>query len=117
MPGSYSVQLKARSTPSSSVTSRAVPMGVASRSSVRVSGGAFAVGIGLGPLRGGDLVSVGGPEMLRGVGSPGPPGLRAGQEFGWRRPLAAFVSHAAHEADVGLREGVGFAQFAKRDVL
>ena len=59
---------------------------------------------------------VGRPEMLRGIGAPGPPGLGAILQFGRARPRAV-ARGAAQQADVAGRKGIGLPHGAQRDVM
>src|SRR5450432_1682058 len=110
---SKSSHSSAHNAPSASVTSKAMPIGVCSRSSPEVSGGFVFMWF----PRCDWMLDAGGPQMQGRVSAPRPPSLGARQELCGRWTLAVSRSHRAHQADVGGGERVGFAQLAHRDVL
>src|SRR5215469_12420040 len=99
--------------PSPSVTTSAGPIGVASRSTEKISGGFAGIGLlFLGCTRGARS-----PQMLRRIGAPRPPGFRPLEQILRRRTAGVAIRHRAQEADIGGRERVGLAQLAHGNVL
>src|SRR5262245_31876261 len=99
----------ARTWPSSSATIASSPIGVLIRSMSRVSNSAR------GLVMRGSLVR--GPQMLRGIGAPRPPGLRPVLQDRRRRPRPDADRSSAQQADVAGRECIGLAYGAQRDVV